>query len=119
MIRRILALALLAALVLPAGAEVRVKSLSVTATSQTYVLPVPSNAIMVCNLGANEAYVRLFDETDTTAAATTANILIPAGAATAPVCKSYTKTSTQPGRFAAISAICDTAETATVTIESM
>ena len=118
MIRRILALALVAALLaVPAVAEVLVISISATATSATRVFPKPVRSVLICNWGANEVYYRLFNVTDTTAAATTADIQLVAGTATAPICISYDQTDTQAGRWAAISTKCDTAETATVTVQ--
>lgn len=98
--------------------EVAFKSLSVTATSQTYTFPTPRAGIMLCNYGANASYYRIFDENDTPAAATTSYALLPAGSATAPVCKSFSKAPTQGAYFRAISIVCDTAQTATVQVES-
>jgi hypothetical protein len=98
-------------------AETQYQSISATATSQTVGLRRQSASVMVCNLGANEAYFRLFDGNDEPAAATTANILLPAGTAAAPVCMSYSKSATAPGFYAAIAVVCDTAETATVVLQ--
>ena len=116
--RRAIMLALGLALLAGAlWAETQYQSISVTATSQTVALKRQSASVMVCNLGANEAYFRLFDGNDITAAATTSNILIPAGSAAAPICMSYSKSATAPGFYAAISIICDAAETATVVVQ--
>lgn len=111
------ALALVLALVVPAHGEVRFKSLSVTDTSQTYVFPVASASVLICNYGANISYHRLFTENDTVGAATSAYTPIPAGSATAPVCKSYSKTDSQSAYFKALSIIAGTGLTATVTLE--
>lgn len=107
----------LLALVLCAGAvyaEVGFKALSATATSQTFTFPTPRASVMICNLGANEIFFRLFNEYDTPAAATTAYGTIAAGSATAPVCMSFTKAPSEPAYFKALSVVCDTGETATV-----
>lgn len=117
MIKRILALALLAALVVPVHGEVRFKSLSVTDASQTYTFTVPAASVLICNYGANISYHRLFTENDTTGASTTSYTPIPAGSATAPVCKSYGKTDSQSAYFKALSIICGSGLTATVTLE--
>jgi hypothetical protein len=118
MIRKTLALALVAALLaVPVVAEVLVISISATDASATRVFPKPVNSVLICNWGANEVFFRLFTEVDTTAAATTSSIELVAGTATAPICISYDVTATQPGRFAAISTICNSGETATVTVQ--
>lgn len=105
------------ALVSVASTEVRFKSLSVTQASQTYVFPVPAASVLICNYGAAISYHRLFTENDTTAAATTSFTPIPAGSATAPTCKSYDKTTSQSAYWKALSVVCDTGLTATVTLE--
>lgn len=115
--RAILAIALVLALVSVGSTEVRFKSLSVTDASQTYTFPVPAASVLICNYGANISYHRLFTENDTTAAATTSFTPIPAGSATAPVCKSYDKTTSQSAYWKALSIICSTGLTATVTLE--
>jgi hypothetical protein len=104
-------------------AEFRVKVLSVTATSQTYLLPTPQDAVGLCNYGTNHAYYRLFWDGEipavATASAGTNNVhKLPAGTATAPYCLSVDRTATQPAPWRAISIICDTAESATVHLES-
>jgi hypothetical protein len=118
MIRRILALALVAALLaVPAVAEVLIISISATDASATRVFPKPVRSVLICNYGASEVFYRLFNETDTTGAATTSSIQLVAGSATAPICISYDQTDTQAGRFSAISTICSSGETATVTVQ--
>lgn len=113
--KRAAILTLVLALLVPwAYAEVGLRAISATASSATYYLTKPSNSVMVCNLGSNEVYFRLGDETDTAGAATTSNILLPAGSTASPVCMSFDKAQTEAGRWAWISTICDTAETATV-----
>lgn len=97
-----------------AGAELQFKALSATSTSQTFLFARQANSVMICNLGANEVYYRLFDSNDTPAAATTSYPMIPAGSTTAPVCVSVDKSQSNPGLWAAIAVKCDTAETATV-----
>jgi hypothetical protein len=67
----------------------------------------------VCNRGSDEIYFRLFNETDTPAAATTANAYLASGA-----CLEYSKPVTQPNYYKAISIICDSSETATVDLYS-
>lgn len=111
-----LAVLLLAVLALaaPGHAELGFKALSVTATSQTFMLPVASADVVLCSIGANEAYFRVFWEGETPAAATTAYAPLPAGTAAAPACFSIPKSQTSPNFTKYISIICDTAETATV-----
>lgn len=115
--RILMALALVAALVSVGSTEVRFKSLSVTDASQTYQFPVATASVLICNYGAAISYHRLFTENDTVGAATTAYTPIPAGSATAPVCKSYSKTDSQSAYWKALSIICSTGLTATVTLE--
>lgn len=97
-----------------ASAELQFKALSATATSQTFLFARPSSSVMLCNLGANEVYYRLFDQFDEPAAATTSYAMIPAGSTTAPVCVSVDKSVSNPGLWNAVSVKCDTAETATI-----
>ncbi len=108
--------ALLLALAAGAWSETQYQSISATATSQTVGLRRQSASLLICNQGANEAYFRLFDGNDITAAATTSSILLPAGTAAAPVCLSFSKSATAPGFYSSVSVVCDTAETATVTL---
>jgi len=107
---------LLAALALAAQghAELGFKALSVTATSQTFMLPVASADVSLCSIGTNAAYFRAFWEGETPAAATTAHIPLPGGTATAPICFSIPKSVTAPNFTKFITIVCDTAETATV-----
>lgn len=114
--RILIALGLVLALVTVGSAEVGFRSVSVTATSQTIQIPA-SQGLLLCNWGANESYHRIFTENDIVGAATTSYIQIPAGSATAPNCLGYSKSPTLPGNFKAISLVCDTAETATVTVQ--
>lgn len=116
--RTLMFLVLLGAFVTVSDAELRFKALSVTATSQTYFLTRPQEVVSLCNLGANEAYFRLFWEGETTAAATTSSSVLPAGTAAAPYCVGFGTAKTQPGRWIAVAIVCDTAETATVHIQS-
>jgi len=104
--------------VIPAHTEVKYQAVSATSTSQTRYFPAPVSSFLLCNYGANEIYYRIFDENDTPAAATTSYATLVAGTATAPICKSFTRTATMPAYYKAIAIICDTAETATVQIES-
>src|SRR3990167_4350784 len=90
-------------------AEFHIKVLSVTATSQTYLFPVPQDGVGLCNLGANNAYYRLFGDGEPPAAATTSYHKLPAGTAAAPFCVSVGRATTQPAPWRAISIICDTA----------
>ena len=116
--RRILLLAAVMALAVTTRGEITFQSLSVTATSQTYFLPTPRAGLLLCNVGANEVYYRIFDENDTPAAATASFAVLPAGSAAAPICKSFSRAPTQPAFFKAISVICAAAETATLQVES-
>lgn len=113
---RAVAILVALAMAVTAQGELHFKELSVTATSQTYPIPNPAKGILICGYGTDEVYFRLFWSGEIPAAATTANNLLIAGTATAPQCKSYD----QPpqGPWSAISIVCDTAETATVRIES-
>lgn len=120
--RKRITLLLIAVLVLGgawfAYAENGFKSLSVTATSQTYTFPRNAvSAVKLCSYGANIAYYRIFSGSDTVGASTTSYAPLPAGTATAPICVSYTRTDTVSGYYKAVSAVCTTAETATVTVE--
>lgn len=110
--RFLVVLALVLAVAIPSQGEVKFKALSVTATSQTFLFS-SSSSVMLCNLGANEVYFRLFFENDIPAAATTSYGTIAAGAATGPVCMSFNKSVSTPANYNAISIVCDTAETAT------
>lgn len=103
----VLGLALLGAVV---HAERRTKTISATQASQTVNLERASASISVVNSGANEVYVRVFQEGDTMGDATTADpsVFIAAGA-------SYAfPTLSGEGRYFAVSAICSAGETATV-----
>jgi hypothetical protein len=104
-----------------AWAAVKFDAVSVTATSQTVVFNTPRANILLCNYGSNEIYYRIFTSGETTSAATAStasNGLLVAGAATAPVCISFPTPATAAGYYAAVSLICDTAETATAQIIS-
>ena len=117
--RRLIALAgLLGLMASMAWAENWFQSVSVTATSQTITLPTARKSVMLCSYGDYIAYFRIFNEFEATGAATTAYSPIPAGSATAPVCKSFVRPDTEPANIKAISFVCDTAETATVTIDA-
>ena len=100
-----------------AHAEIGFQALSVTQTSQTFLLPKASANVLICNLGTNEVYYRLFDQNDIPAAATTSNAMLVAGTATAPVCISFDKGPTVNAYYSAISIICAGGETATAHVE--
>jgi hypothetical protein len=102
-----LALALAASL----NAEVLFKALSVTDASQTYVLSKPSAGVMLCNEGANTAYYRLFNETDTPSAATTAYLPLLASK-----CLGHGKPPTSPANYSAVSVIAGSGLTTTVNL---
>jgi hypothetical protein len=106
--------ALLAALALAGAslnAEVLFKALSVTDASQTYVLSKPSAGVMLCNEGANTAYYRLFNETDTPSAATTAYLPL-----LATKCLGHGKPPTSPANYSAVSVIAGSGLTTTVNV---
>ena len=109
--RKILALA--CGLMLVGGlvyAERKCKTISATGTSQTVNLASDSEAISIYNGGANEVYIRAFQEGDTMAAATAADpaVYIGPGASV-----EFPRLGGE-GRYFAISAICSGAETTTV-----
>jgi len=109
----------LAFLAIQAPAETKFNEISATATSSTITFSTPRANVMICSIGANKAYFRLFDGLNTPAAATTASSPLVAGTATAPVCISFGgKPDTQPAYYSAISVVCDTAETATIWVYS-
>lgn len=117
MTRRLAMLLAVLALAVPSQGELNLKILSVTATSQTFPLPVAAEAIGLCSFGTNHAYYRVFWEGESTGVATTSSNKLPAGTATAPYCISFGKSPTQPAPWKAISIVCDTAETATVHLQ--
>jgi hypothetical protein len=113
--RKILTLAaVLLALVAVVRAETQLIIVSATATSQTVPIPKASDTLTLCNLGASEVYFRVFDENDTPAAATTSNMLLPAGSAAAPYCVNFSRGKTTSAPYKYVAFKCDTAETATV-----
>lgn len=116
--KRMLAVLLALAMAQGASGELHFAALSVTETSQTYPLPKPSAVVGLCNLGTDEAYFRVFSESDTAAAATTAHSVLPAGTAAAPYCLSLGKSPTEAAYISAISIVCDTGETATVHVQA-
>lgn len=116
--RRLFVLLGLLALAVQTSAELPFKALSVTDTSQTYYLPRPQEVVGLCNLGANEAYYRLFWDGETPAVATTAYSVLPAGTAGNPFCIGIGTAKTQPSPWRAVSIICAGAETATVHVQS-
>lgn len=101
-----------------ASAELGFNIVSATATNQYLYFASPRASVMICNLGTNEVYIRLFDENETAAAATTSYPMIPAGSTTQPSCLSIDKTPTSPAYFKTLAIKCDTGETATVHIFS-
>lgn len=111
--RRFLLLLALVGLAVQTQAEMYFKSASVTGTTQTIVFK-PSNSILLCNFGTNKNYYRLFNENETTAAATNAYPLLVAGTATAPSCIGFDKGQTEVAFYRAVSLICESGETATV-----
>ena len=117
MMKRLVVLFAVLASAATSRGELNLKILSVTDTSQTFPLPVPSDALGLCNVGANEAYFRAFWEGETPAAATTSWNVLPAGTAAAPYCISVNKAPTQPAPWKAVSIICAGAETATVHVQ--
>ncbi len=116
--RRILAVLGLTALATIGGAENGFNSVSVTATSQTVTLQRPRANVTLCNYGTYAAYFRLFNDNDTPAAATTSYAKLPAGTSSSPACLTFAKSVTESGLYAAVSIVCDTAQTATVHILS-
>ncbi len=114
--RRILSVLGLLALATMAVGETGYKALSVTATSQTWTFSRPQENVMLCNYGNYDAYYRLFNEFDTTAAATTSSTKLVSGSATSPNCVSFQKSRTEAGNYAAVSIICATSQTATVDV---
>lgn len=115
---RILFFLLALGVVLPAHSELRFKALSVTATSQTYLLSRPQAEVALCNVGTDEAYFRLFWDGEATAAATTAYSVLPAGTAAAPYCISVGTAKTQPAPWKAVSIVAAGGETCTVHVQS-
>lgn len=111
-------LAVLAVLSAGAVAETFYVSISATDVSATTTFTTPRASVMVCNLGANEAYFRLFHENDTPAAATNAYNYIAPGSVAAPVCISFVKGQTAGSYYKYLSVICSAGETATVTVYS-
>jgi hypothetical protein len=104
MIRRILALALVAALLaVPAVAELGGQTVSATDTSQT--VTVTGESLTLVNDGANEIYVRVFQVGETTGNATTAHREIKSGEGF---------TFSKDLGVGAISIVCASGETATV-----
>lgn len=114
MTRRLAVLLAALALAVPGHAELGFKALSVTQTSQTYMLPVASAEVQLCSVGLDVAYFRVFWEGETPAAATTAYIPLPAGSAASPLCFNVPKSVTAPNYTKFISIVADTGDTATV-----
>lgn len=110
-------LALLVAVAAAGRGEMGFKALSATATSQTFYLPVASDIVGLCNLGADDVHFRLFWEGETPATATTAHSVLPAGTAAAPYCISFGKAPTQPAPWRFVSVVCASSETATVHLQ--
>ncbi len=91
--------------------------LSVTSTSQTVTFSTTRRVVTVINNSAssNELYFRLFNACDTAAAATTAYTELKPGESI----KFQFDANSQCGQgWAAISLVCDTAETATARVVS-
>jgi hypothetical protein len=110
--RRVILAVMLLAFAGMAIGEVRFKALSVTDTNQYWTLSKASASVMLCNTGANPAYYRLFDESDTPAAATTSYSLLPAGGP----CISYGKGATAPFYYSTVSIIAGSGLTTTVNV---
>lgn len=113
--RRILVLVVLLGLVIAPTlrSETAYSALSATATSQTYTISKPSAAVTICNGGTGVAYFRLFNEVDTTAAATTASSRLAVGA-----CIEFSKPATDPAFFKAVSVVTNGTDTATIYVYS-
>ena len=108
--KRILTLALgLAMLAGAALAEPYFVSISATTTAATSYFPKPGATVLTCNDGTGIAYMRLFGEFSYPADATASSTAVPVGA-----CIAFTKGSTEPGNWAAISLI--SASTSTVRV---
>jgi hypothetical protein len=108
--RTILALAaLLALLIGTVWAEPYYVAVSATTASQTSTFPKAGASVLICNDGTGIAYVRLFNDTETAAAATSSSSSVPVGA-----CITYTKPPTEPAYWRALSTI--SASTSTVRV---
>ena len=102
--RRIMALALgLALLAVMATAELNYTKVSATATAQTTTIS--GSSLLIVNDGANEVYVRVFNDGETAADATTSSTEIKSGEGL----EFY-----RPMGMKAVSIVCAAAETATV-----
>jgi hypothetical protein len=107
---RILALAaLLALLIGTAWAEPYYVSVSATTTAATSFFPIDGVTVLACNDGTGIAYVRVFNDNETPAAATSANSQIPVGA-----CISWSKSPTTAAFYNAINVL--SASTSTVRV---
>lgn len=80
-------------------AEPQYNAVSATVTSQTITFIKPAYSVVLCNDGAGIAYFRLFNETETPAAAAATHAAIPVG-----TCIEFTKGPTDAAyyRWAAI-----------------
>jgi len=112
-------------LMLAAGAaftldEVNHTAASVTTTSQMVSLGASSKAVALCSQGADLTYYRLFTDAGIPAVATSGDIPLPAGTATAPYCHSYgfDSSSALSGTGYLVVAIIADSSTATVDITS-
>ncbi len=110
--KRIAALALGLALVCGmVGTEPAYVAVSATNVSQTITFAKASATVLLCNDGAGIAYYRLFNEIETSAAATNANASLPVSA-----CISHSKGPTEAAYWKWASII--SASTSTVRVYS-
>jgi hypothetical protein len=98
-----MALALTLALVIPVNAELQGQTVSAVDVSQT--ITIGYSTLTVVNDGANEVYVRVFWEGETSAAATTSSREIKSGEGF---------TFSKDMQIKSISIVCASGETATV-----
>jgi len=100
--------------------EVNHTAASVTTTSQMVSLGASSKSVALCSQGTDLTYYRIFTDFGTAAVATSGDIPLPAGTATAPVCHSYTfdSSSALSGTGYMVVAILADSGTATVNIIS-
>jgi hypothetical protein len=101
--RILIALGLVLALVIPVNAELQGQTVSAVDVSQT--ITIGYSTLTVVNDGANEVYVRVFWEGETSAAATTSSREIKSGEGF---------TFSKGLQISAISIVCASGETATV-----
>ncbi len=103
MFRRLSILAVVLALAVSAGAELRYTQANATSSSQT--VTIISSELIIVNDGSGSVYIRIFYGDETPAAATTANAEIKSG-------ESFT--ARKDLQIRAVSLICASGQTATV-----